>query len=194
MQIPAKLLALVSLYFLIVSMHSYALVSHKVPQSMDEIYNFSSLGAIFEPTQPMQSLFDQQTLWPLFDNKSLSVEVTAVFTTSGRVDFLDKTLKSFFRFNTYPLKKIIVIHDGRLTKGITQMMTLYRNITFVVTGRNIGQLAAIDHAYQMIATPYFFHSEDDWEFLLPGFVEFGLHVLQHDTKVAGLLMRPFFDP
>jgi hypothetical protein len=77
----------------------------------------------------------------------LTSEVTAVFTTSGRADLLNRTLKSFFLLNTYPLKKIIVVHDGKLTKGISEIMALYRNITFMITSRNIGQLAAVDHAY-----------------------------------------------
>ena len=39
-------------------------------------------------------------------------EVTVVLTACNRADLLEKTLDSFFKFNTYPLKRFIIIDDG----------------------------------------------------------------------------------
>jgi len=39
-------------------------------------------------------------------------DVTAVITSCGRFDLLEETLDSFFEFNTYPIKKIIITEDS----------------------------------------------------------------------------------
>jgi hypothetical protein len=39
-------------------------------------------------------------------------EVTLVITSCNRIDLLKKTIASFERFNTYPIKKAIIIEDS----------------------------------------------------------------------------------
>jgi hypothetical protein len=39
-------------------------------------------------------------------------DVTLVLTSCGRQDLLERTLDSFFVYNTYPIREFIVIEDG----------------------------------------------------------------------------------
>ena len=96
--------------------------------------------------------------------------MSAFFLTSGRVQSLVLTLQSFFKFNTYPLKKVVVTHDGPIHEGLKGVIKMFPNITWVITTVKIGQLAAIDFGYQYIDTEYYFHSEDDWNYLKYGFI------------------------
>lgn len=73
-------------------------------------------------------------------------------TTSGRANYLSASLKSFFNFNTYPIQKIIVVQDGALYEELDRLIKIYKNITWVITTKQIGQLAAIDEAYKFIET------------------------------------------
>lgn len=52
-----------------------------------------------------------------------------------------------------------------------KMRFKYPNITWISANRRVGQAFAIDIAYTLINAPYYFHCEDDWLFLKPGFLE-----------------------
>lgn len=86
------------------------------------------------------------------------VNMTAVFTTSGRADLLSSTLQTFFQYNSYPLVKVIVTHDGNLYKGLEDLIKVYPNITWLISNMKVGQMTAIDQAYKLIETEYYFHS------------------------------------
>lgn len=75
---------------------------------------------------------------------------------------LSQTLASFFKYNTYPLSKIVAIHDGESNQNLLEIIDRYPNITWIIANIQIGQLSAIDQAYKHIETDYFFHTEDDW--------------------------------
>jgi peptidoglycan/xylan/chitin deacetylase (PgdA/CDA1 family) len=106
-------------------------------------------------------------------------EVTVVVTSCGRQDLLERSLDSFFAFNTYPVSRIIVVEDGARAAN-TSLMRKYadRDIRWLDTGRRVGQILAIDYAYAFVETPYIFHLEDDWEFSESGFIEKSLAVLE----------------
>lgn len=73
-------------------------------------------------------------------------------TTSGRSSYLGRVLISFFKFNTYPIKKFVIIKDGTINEEIEKLIPVYKNITWIIANKNIGQLAAIDVAYKLIDT------------------------------------------
>ena len=39
-------------------------------------------------------------------------DVSLVITSCGRFDLLERTLDSFFEYNTYPIKKVIITEDS----------------------------------------------------------------------------------
>ena len=45
-------------------------------------------------------------------------EVTLVITSCGRFDLLKETLDSFFEYNTYPIKKIIITETVQKEKSL----------------------------------------------------------------------------
>ena len=56
------------------------------------------------------------------------------------------------------------------------LMKKYPNLTWLLTGEHVGQLAAIDMAYSLVETEYIFHSEDDWLYIKPGYIEESLEI------------------
>lgn len=99
---------------------------------------------------------------------------------------LMSTLESFFKYNTYPLHKIYAIHDGQPSDELMKVIDRYPNITWIVSNLKLGQLTAVDLVFRFVDTEYYFHSEDDWEYLRPGFIEYCLQALNLDNKLNGL--------
>lgn len=105
--------------------------------------------------------------------------VTAVVTSCGRQDLLERTLDSFFRFNSFPLAGMVVVEDGPAsTNHNLSKKYLDRNVKWLATGKQMGQIVAIDYAYSLVNSEFIFHLEDDWEFCRGGFVERSLSLLQ----------------
>jgi hypothetical protein len=121
--------------------------------------------------------------------------VSVVLTSSGRPDLLQRTLDSFFRFNTYPIAQFIVVEDGPRPACQRQMQQRYssQKIKWLATGRRTGQIGAIDYAYSFVDTPYVFHMEEDWEFYASGFIERSLKLLQADQRCLQIWLRAHND-
>ena len=116
-------------------------------------------------------------------------EVSVVLTACNRPDLLEKTLDSFHKFNTYPIKKFIVIDDSGVVGCNNNLIKKYPFIKFIDNPKNIGQVRSIDKAYAMITTPYVFHMEEDWEFYKEGFIEACLEVIDLDEKIICVWTR-----
>lgn len=121
-------------------------------------------------------------------------EVTVVLTSCGRADLLERTLDSFLRYNTAPLREIIVIEDGS-SANLKPFIDKYDRSLFkwLATEVRVGQMAAIDIAYAAVNTEFIFHCEDDWEFTAPGFIEKSLAVLRHNQSVLQVWIRALDD-
>jgi len=121
-------------------------------------------------------------------------DVTVVVTSCGRQDLLERTLDSFFAFNTCPLGRIIVVEDGlRRVNAALMRKYLQHDITWVETGSRVGQIAAIDYAYSFVGSRYIFHLEDDWEFLQSGFIEKSRAVLEAIPDCLQVWLRAIDD-
>lgn len=116
-------------------------------------------------------------------------DVTLVVTSCGRADLLERTLKSFWEFNTYPVKATILIEDGPAMKP----NFLVPDLQYMVNQKRTGQVASIDRAYAQVDTAYIFHCEDDWEFYKPGFMEASLDVLEKYPKILQVWIRAHND-
>lgn len=111
--------------------------------------------------------------------------VTLVITSMDRMDLLETTVESFFRHNTYPITKTLIIEDSGkeldfsgLEQHIVGDYEIIRNET------NIGQWASIDKVYSMVETEWIFHCEEDWEFIDGGFIEDSMEVFEsYDGKL-----------
>lgn len=121
-------------------------------------------------------------------------DVTVVITTCGRTDLLEQTLESFFKFNTYPIEKVIIIEDSGKTQDFGKVRQLVPcELEIIVNEENIGQVASIDKAYANVKTDYIFHCEEDWEFFDSGFIEKSFEILETNNKLITVWLRGYND-
>jgi hypothetical protein len=130
------------------------------------------------------------------NNKLMTTdEVTMVITSCNRAELLEKTLDSFVKYNTYPIKETFVIDDSGIQGCNEEVLDKFKgilNIKMIYNKKNMGQIQSIDKAYSYVTTKYIFHCEEDWEFLQPGFIEKSLCILNEpeNKKVYTVWLRP----
>jgi hypothetical protein len=117
-------------------------------------------------------------------------EVTLFITSCGRPELLKRTLESFVKYNTYPIKEAILCEDS----GIPNIVDFVQNIlpytiVFCYNTERIGQMKTIEKYTPLIKTPYVFHLEDDYEFFDSGFIELSFKILESDPKISQVLLE-----
>ncbi len=116
--------------------------------------------------------------------------VTLVITSCGRLDLLELTLQTFYRYNTYPITKTIIIDDMGRKQNWQHIEKLINNkFEIIENPKNIGQMASIDVAYSKVETDYIFHCEDDWEFYKPSFIEKSFEILNENPNIFTVWLR-----
>lgn len=121
-------------------------------------------------------------------------DVTVVITTCGRTDLLEKTIKSFFNFNTYAIEKIIIIEDSGEQQDFLKVKSLIScDLEIIENNINLGQIPSIDKAYLKVKTNYIFHCEEDWEFYNTSFIEKSFEILEQDSKIFTVWLRAHND-
>lgn len=125
-------------------------------------------------------------------------EITFVLTSCGRNDLLEKTLDSFFKWNTYPIERFIITEDSADPNVFEECNRLNREkyegrLEFIFNYEKLGQSASIDKAYSLVDTEYIFHCEEDWDFYRSGFIEDSIKVLETQPKVIQAWIRPKTD-
>lgn len=117
-------------------------------------------------------------------------EITLVVTSCGRHDLLERTLRSFCQFNTFPVKETVIVEDGPLpVPSFLAQLTQLGPRKWIQNGRRMGQIYSVDRAYAEVQTDYIFHCEDDWEFFRAGFMEESLDILHDWGNVLQVWMR-----
>ena len=122
------------------------------------------------------------------------VDITIVLTSCNRLNLLEITLQSFFKYNTYPIKKIIIIDDSGLNGCIDNCIKIIPDKIqkqIIYNEKNIGQAKSIDIVYALVDTEYIFHCEDDWEFNNYGFIEKSLEILLENDKIFTVWLREY---
>jgi glycosyltransferase involved in cell wall biosynthesis len=126
--------------------------------------------------------------------------VSVVITSFNRRELLKKTIESFLKFNTYPIEEFIIIEDSgnkemyEWLKGFIFSLNYdciygYKKFNVIFNPVNIGLIESIDKAYSFVTTPYVFHTEDDYEFYKPGFIEKSLEVLEAEENIMQVYIR-----
>ncbi|MBD8492867.1 glycosyltransferase family 2 protein [Pseudomonas syringae] len=119
-------------------------------------------------------------------------EITLVVTSCGRFDLLKRTLETFDRFNTAPIRHVLITEDS----GDEQVRTCIpehwqAHTRFIVNNPKLGQMRSVDAAYALIETQWVFHCEDDWDFYRPGFIEESMTLLVNDPQALQVWLRSF---
>ena len=111
-------------------------------------------------------------------------KISFVLTSCGRVDLLDKTLESFFKFNNYPLEALYLTEDS-VDKDVYEKIKKKwaGKIKLLLNQSKKGQIQSIVDAYKLIDTPYIFHCEDDWVYTRKNFIQDSLKILEFDQKI-----------
>ena len=133
--------------------------------------------------------FNIGNLLTLTNINNLKESVTVVLTSCNRPIELTITLRSFFKFNTYPVK-FIIVDDSGINGCIDEAIKeIPNNIEkkIIYNEVNIGQCKSIDKAYDLVDTEYILHCEDDWEFTAPNFIEESLKILKQDRKIFSVV-------
>lgn len=115
-------------------------------------------------------------------------EVTFFLTACDRPDLLKRTLESFIKFNTYPLKEVIIIEDSGKT-GINDFAyEIFKDIPLkiIYNEQNLGMIQSTLKGIKEIKTDLVFHCEDDWCFTNTGFIEASLHILEKDPMITSV--------
>jgi hypothetical protein len=119
-------------------------------------------------------------------------KVTVTITACDRLDLLDRTLRSFVQFNTYPIEKFLIRDDSGLEdvyyKTIVLLSDLHLSFKMLERGQ-VGQPASIDLLLDEVETDYVFHLEDDWEFYRPHFIEDCFAVMNEKTAQVWVRSR-----
>ncbi|MCU1723529.1 MULTISPECIES: glycosyltransferase family 2 protein [unclassified Pseudomonas] len=123
---------------------------------------------------------------------SESSEITLMVTSCGRFDLLKRTLETFDRFNTAPIREVFITEDSGDEAVRDCIPAGWReHTTFIVNKPKLGQMRSIDAAYAQIKTFWVFHCEDDWDFYRPCFIEDSQVLLEADPQALQVWLRSF---
>ena len=115
--------------------------------------------------------------------------ITVVITSFNRCDLLKKTIESFNKVNRCPISKVIIIDDSGSPEMHRKIKESYSGYTLILNEKNIGLVESIDKAYSQVTTPYIWHTEDDFEYTRPGFIENCIKVMESDPKIFRVGIR-----
>jgi|TARA_R110002074_G_scaffold349080_2_gene519550 hypothetical protein len=117
-------------------------------------------------------------------------EVTLFITSCGRPNLLKTTLLSFVKYNTYPIKQVILCEDSGIQGSVDFAKDILPYpIEFCYNKERIGQMKTIEKYIKLVETPYVFHLEDDYEFFDYGFIELSLTILKSDNNISQVLLE-----
>lgn len=119
-------------------------------------------------------------------------EITLVVTSCGRFDLLKRTLDSFDRFNTAPVREVFITEDSG-DEAVRDCLPAgwQAHTTFIINNPKLGQMRSVDAAYAQVKTVWVFHCEGDWDFYRPGFVEDSQTLLEADPQALQVWLRSF---
>jgi hypothetical protein len=119
-------------------------------------------------------------------------EITVVVTSCGRFDLLKRTLETFDRFNTAPVRRVLITEDSGDAHVKDCIPEHWRAFTrFIINNPKLGQMRSVDAAYELIDTKWVFHCEDDWDFYREGFIEDSMVLLENDPQALQVWLRSY---
>lgn len=117
-------------------------------------------------------------------------EVTLFITSCGRPNLLKTTLESFIKYNTYPIKQVILCEDSGIQGSVDFVKDILPYpIEFCYNNERIGQMKTIEKYIKLVETPYVFHLEDDYAFFDYGFIELSFKILESDHNISQVLLE-----
>lgn len=115
--------------------------------------------------------------------------VSVACTSFNRPDLLERTLRSFFKYNTYPIEQFIVLDDSGICDCNDHLRDEFPSVLFLHNDERVGQIETIDRLYQQMEGRFVFHLEEDWEFYRGGFIEESLPILNRYPQIQQVWIR-----
>ena len=114
----------------------------------------------------------------------MNKKMSFVLTSCGRLDLLNRTLESFFRFNNFNLDELYLTEDSVDDRVYESIKAKWGNkLKLLLNKKKKGQIQSIVDAYKLIKTPFVFHCEDDWIYTRNNFIQDSLKILEYDPKI-----------
>jgi hypothetical protein len=121
-------------------------------------------------------------------------KVTVVITSCERWELLQRTLNSFYKFNTFKdISEVIIVEDSGNIEMYHNIKRVYPGVNLIFNEKKLGQIASIDKGYEEVKTEWLFHLEDDWDFYREGFIEKSLAILESNPKILQVWLRELYD-
>lgn len=78
----------------------------------------------------------------------MNQEVTLFITSCGRPELLKRTLESFVKFNTYPIKEAVLCEDSGIPNIVDFVTTIVPfPLLFCYNQKRIGQMKTIENIH-----------------------------------------------
>ncbi len=120
-------------------------------------------------------------------------EVTVIITSCNRFDLLEKTLTSFMKFNTYPIKAYHLHNDGGQLH-LDRIQKKFPFLNIIHSNPRIGYSKSLDKLLELVNTEYVMTLEDDWKFHQnPGFIEKSIKILDENKDIHQVWIRDLND-
>ena len=116
--------------------------------------------------------------------------LTVIFFSCRRLELLKYSLWSFVSNNTYPVSEYIIVNDSGDKEIHDEIRESYEGATFVFNKENVGLIKSIDLGYKYIKTEYFFHCEDDWVVMKPGYIEKSMKIMLRNPMIEEVWPYP----
>jgi glycosyltransferase involved in cell wall biosynthesis len=119
-------------------------------------------------------------------------KISLLINSCGRLDLLDKTISSFYKFNTYPIDEVVLVDDSGNSAIHDMLIKKYPDFNFILK-RHRGLIPCIDDGFQNCRNEWVFKLEDDWLFFKHGFIEKSMVLLEHHPIIQLVWLRERFD-
>ena len=122
-------------------------------------------------------------------------DTTTYIISCNRLDLLDRTIKSFLSTRDYPTK-MVLIDNSAVPEVHSTLVEKYGTYCDVYSfPENRGIWWAMDFMVSICYTEYVFYLEEDWEFLLPGYLNTSKEILLKYREIGfvDISMRTFED-
>jgi hypothetical protein len=120
---------------------------------------------------------------------SVPDDVTICVTSCGRLDLLERTIRSFAAYNAGG--RYLISEDSTDAAVIAAVKEKFPFAEVLSGPDRLGLMGSIDRLYSAAHTPYIFHLEDDWEFTGAVFWKDACRALEDRPEIANVSVRAF---
>jgi glycosyltransferase involved in cell wall biosynthesis len=113
-------------------------------------------------------------------------DITSFILSCDRLNLLEKTINSFLETSKEETK-LVIVDDSANPEVFDKLVDRYgKKFDIICFPENRGQWWALDFMVSYCYTDYIFYVEDDWEFLLPGYLQKSKAILTRYRNIGNV--------